>query len=211
MRKETDNVSIAFDPEKLEDWIKSQPKPEPKAIMEEDKATDESDNQSPIIQKIKNATFKGKTANIWDHIRDLPRNRYLIERLEIQKGQLGLLMGRGDSGKSFFLQYLAACFAYEKPLFGKFPIAGGKVVHIDGEQGEVISEKRYRRFVNAFDRTDSYYPKYPIMLVHPNGKFDVNDATLKQSKADLIQLLTGASLCIVDSLKFTSAVDENLS
>jgi len=135
---------------------------------------------------------------------NLPTKQYVIERLEISPGNLVLLCATGCSGKTMFAQYLASCISGNKPLFGQFPVMNGGVIHIDQEQSEIQTLRRYIRIANGLEISE-------IDVERTKLKYRLDDPKLDASETEeeLIELCKGKVLLIVDSLKASSVVDEN--
>ena len=82
----------------------------------------------------------------------LPRARWVVEGLGLQPGAPMLLAGYGSSQKSFAAQSLALSLAAPESLlvWGRF--ARGRrcrVLHLDYEQGEVETQRRYQRLARG--------------------------------------------------------------
>lgn len=133
----------------------------------------------------------------------LPPRQYILKRLEIEKGTLALLCAAGGSGKSWLIQYIACCVNSGKPLFDKFEVAQGRVLHIDVEQGENQTQRRYERLASGLGLND-----YDVDRVELNGRLDSAE-NIKHIEADLTELFTGYQMVMIDSLKAVSEVDEN--
>ena len=75
----------------------------------------------------------------------LPPLTWMCEGLRLAPGGVTLFAGYGDSAKSIFVQYLIMCIVTGTPIFGKFPVTKGNVLHLDYEQGVRLSRERYQR------------------------------------------------------------------
>ncbi len=136
-------------------------------------------------------------------LKALPPRQYILKRLEIERGTLALLCASGASGKSMLLQYIACCASSGKPLFGKFDIAKGTVLHLDQEQNAIQTQRRYERLAAGLELDE-----LDIERVDLNRRLDAPEE-IKTVEDDLVALFQGKSLVLIDSLKATSEADEN--
>lgn len=134
----------------------------------------------------------------------LPTKQYVIERLEISPGNLVLLCATGCSGKTMLAQYIATCISGGAPLFGMFPVKNGGVIHIDMEQSEIQTLRRYIRLANGVE-----VKKIDVARVTLKNRLDSPMLPLEEVEKELVELCTGKVLCVVDSLKAVSCADEN--
>lgn len=134
----------------------------------------------------------------------LPTKEYVIERFELSRGSFGLLCATGCSGKTMLVQYIACCISSGKPLFGTFPVLQGSVVHIDQEQSQVQTQRRYERLAGGLgiDSLD-------ITRITLANRLDSPKLRIQDVEAELVKALTGKTIAIIDSLKKTSEADEN--
>ena len=135
---------------------------------------------------------------------DLPIKEYLIQRLEVACGSFVLLCATGCSGKTMFAQYIACCISEGKPLFNLFPVKKGSIIHIDQEQSQVQTLRRYKRLANGIGANTIDVSR--ITLKH---RFDDPNLDLKEVEKELVDLCHDQALCIIDSLKAVSQADEN--
>lgn len=137
---------------------------------------------------------------------DLPIRQHLIERLEMSPGNLVILCAAGGSGKTMFAQYMATCVSSGKPLFGVYPVSKGGVIHIDMEQSKVQTQRRYIRLANGLEVSS-----LDVSRVTLKARLDDPQLPMVEIEKEMVELCTGKSLCIVDSLKAISCTDENSS
>lgn len=133
---------------------------------------------------------------------ELSPKDYIIPRLEIEAGTFALLCASGGSGKTMLSQYILLCISSNKPLFNLFPVSPGAVLHIDEEQSELQTMRRYIRLSNGLDTDFGDLDRAEI-----NFRLDTGDLT--KNEINLTNLLNGKRLCLIDSLKATSETDEN--
>lgn len=134
----------------------------------------------------------------------LPPREFVVQRLGIEKGMLGLLVGTGESCKSWLVQSIAVCVSSGLPLFGKHKVRKGSVAYVDGEQGETQTLTRISRIANGINVTELDIVRSKLSRYKLDGK-EVIDTI----KAELIKAWTGKELVVIDSLKKISVADEN--
>lgn len=140
------------------------------------------------------------------HITDLsqlPKRNYTIKRFELEQGTLASVCAAGGSGKSMLLQYLAVCVSSGTPIFGEFQTTKGKVVHIDMEQSNNQTLRRYSRLANGLEVSKVNIQR--CTLINPLDQKDKQEET----KSWLIELCKGSALVIIDSLKACTIAEEN--
>lgn len=153
-----------------------------------------------IIKNRKMITYK--------KVSELPPIEYIFQEWGIQKGTLNILCGTGESGKSAILQLLAICVASNDQNFlGKWEVSHGKVVHIDHEQSEALTDRRYARLAAGLDITYDLN----IERIQLNQRLDDFPNDYKLLADRLAYELRDAKLCIIDSLKSSTASDESSS
>jgi AAA domain-containing protein len=137
----------------------------------------------------------------WDDFRKpMPPVRWLCKDLGIGPGRPTVAVGKPGSGKTWSTQALALAVAGGLPVFGRFPVREGRVVHLDMDQG-AATQVRYRQLAVGMgltlrDLPLEVYP-FPFKLVDPDAK------------AMLLRMCDGAALCIVDALRGAIPGDEN--
>jgi hypothetical protein len=138
-----------------------------------------------------------------------PKVNFLCKDLGLAVGPPALLIGISQSGKTFFAQALALCVATGRPLFGTtHSVARGPVVHLDYEQGGVLSSLRYHRLIRGMNLVPGDLGPNDLELCRESVKLDTEAA-----KDQLCEKLDGKALCIVDSLRasISAEKDENAS
>ena len=126
-----------------------------------------------------------------------PKFTFLCKALGIVPGAPALLVGYGFSGKTFLAQTLALCVAAGAPLFGKFDVSQGQVVHLDYEQGADLSSVRFHRLIKGLGLAPGALKSGALVYyAHPKFYLDDDDA-----EALLTELTQNKRLCIIDSLR----------
>lgn len=118
-----------------------------------------------------------------------------------------MIAGSGYTGKTTAAQDLAVCIAAGQRVWDRFGVRAGRVLHLDYEQDEEHTCKKYGRIVAA--RRVETPDALPLELLPlPVQRLDVANA-----EEWLTDLVAGCSLVIVDSLRaaMSSAYDENSS
>lgn len=134
----------------------------------------------------------------------LPVRKYLIERLEMSPGNLVILCATGCSGKTMLAQYIATCVSADKPLFGVFQVSSGPILHIDQEQSEIQTLRRYMRLAYGVGATDIDVERMNLL-----ERLDATHLPPAEVEKELVEACQGKVLCIIDSLKAASCADEN--
>lgn len=150
-----------------------------------------------------------------DIARPLPKLDYLIPRLGMVSGGGAphMIAGYGFSGKTLALQVALLCLAAGRKVWGAFDGPGRplRVAHVDAEQGEALTLKRYQRAAHGHgidlvadcgDRLNVF-----CALKLPDG----SRLQLTAKHADYWRrIMDGLDLVVVDSLAALSAgTDEN--
>lgn len=135
---------------------------------------------------------------------NLAPRKYLLKRLEIEEGTLALLCAAGNSGKTMLVQHLAMSVNSGIPFLGVYPVATGRVLHIDMENNIKQIERRYERLANGLDINEFSITKVSL----DGGRLDSQD-NIKTIERDLVELCSGYTFIVIDSLKAVSEADEN--
>jgi len=135
---------------------------------------------------------------------NLAPRKYLLKRLEIEEGTLALLCAAGNSGKTMLIQHLALSVNCGLPFLGAYPVASGRVLHLDMENNMKQIERRYERLANGLDIKSFDIDKVSL----EGGRLD-SPENFKTIEQDLVQLCTGYNFVVIDSLKAVSEADEN--
>ncbi|MBN1605071.1 MAG: AAA family ATPase [Polyangiaceae bacterium] len=137
----------------------------------------------------------------------VPPTPWLIRGLDLCPGAPAMLAGYGFGGKSIAAQAMALDTAAECRIWGAFEAASGRVIHLDYEQGEHLTRRRYHRLLHGADLTPEDVRGRLGLVCHPATYLDDSGAD-----AMLLRLLDGVTLCIVDSLRAASPkLEENSS
>jgi KaiC/GvpD/RAD55 family RecA-like ATPase len=132
-----------------------------------------------------------------------PEIPFVIRDLGICAGAMVLLVAYGFTGKTLFASHLALAVASGRPLFGRYQVERGRVLHIDCEQGTTESLVRYRLLANGLklkvnEIGDVQYLSNKGFLLDGAGSEDI-----------LRDAVNGFQLCIIDSLRAMISSDEN--
>jgi AAA domain len=113
----------------------------------------------------------------------------------------------GFSGKTISAQSLALSVATGNPVWSKFPCRKGPVLHLDYEQGGLLTRRRYKKLAEAMGIP---VPTERELCVLSGPKLPRLD--MEAFEKDLISLIRRFSLVIIDSLRAACpTVDENSS
>ncbi|HTQ44513.1 MAG TPA: AAA family ATPase [Polyangiaceae bacterium] len=143
----------------------------------------------------------------WDWISaELPPLDYLVPELGLVAGAgpPHLVAGYGYSGKTVALQALALALAADKPVWGAYRCRPRRVLHLDYEQGERLTRRRYQRLARAM----GIEGPVPALYVA-----DMPGLRLSPSEEDAWRrVLDGFDLAIVDSFGAAApGLEENTS
>lgn len=143
-------------------------------------------------------------------LNNMPVRQFLIDRFDIEKGNLICICGASNAGKTMFAQYLSLCVKHNISLFKKFAINNSKiekkVLHIDFEQSELQTQRRYERIASFIGVAD-----IAIDRIKLPSKLDSIDISQEEMKSALIKLMTGYDMVLIDSLRQSIQCDENSS
>jgi hypothetical protein len=136
----------------------------------------------------------------------LPELEYLVRDIGLVAGGSAphLLAGYGFSGKTVAAQSLALSLAAGRPVWGMHSVDARRVLHVDMEQGERLTRRRYQRLARATGvDLESLGGALALAVMPP--------LTLTQACANRWgELMAGRDLVIIDSLRAASAgQDEN--
>ncbi len=84
-----------------------------------------------------------------DIFAQLPAINWLCKDLQLAPGRPNLLAGPGYGGKSIIAQSIAFAVATGQPVFGKYSVRMGKVIHLNYDQGRRVPLSRYQRLMRA--------------------------------------------------------------
>lgn len=117
-----------------------------------------------------------------------------------------LVAGYGFSGKTVALQSLALSLAAGRPVWGAFTGRLSRVLHVDLEQGDILTRLRYQRLARAMGIGAADVGDRLVMATMPR-------LTLRRECWHAWHgAMAGRDLVIVDSLRAASAgIDENSS
>jgi hypothetical protein len=141
-----------------------------------------------------------------DLAKPLPDLEYIVAELGMVAGGGAphLVAGYGFSGKTIALQSMLLSLAAEKPVWGAHKAARRRVLHVDCEQGERLTVRRYQRLAAAMgiqlgDLGDTLaLSVMPPLLLNNDGLSQWRD------------LMAGRDVMLVDSLRAASSgMDEN--
>lgn len=136
----------------------------------------------------------------------LPPLKYIVQALDLCPGAPAMFAGYGYSKKTLAAQALQLAIAANLgKIWGAFTAPGGRVLHIDYEQGRRLSSERYQRLA------------VPHMVGPADLQLDLvtmPDMYLDDSKAEaaLERLVEGRQLVLIDSLRAAAPnTEENSS
>jgi RecA-family ATPase len=140
---------------------------------------------------------------------DLPERSFLVDRFDFERGTLINICGTGESGKTLFAQHLALCFSSQKKIMGEWEIVPGRyrVLHIDLEQSESMTKRRYVRLAASLGISASQI--HGITRKTLESKIDEKSA--EETHNYLMQLFHGQDVVIIDSMRQALLCDENNS
>jgi hypothetical protein len=117
-----------------------------------------------------------------------------------------LVAGYGFSGKTLALQALAVSLASGRPVWGAYRGRQARVLHIDREQGDLLTRRRYQRLAAAMGVDLAAMGDSLAVAVMPQI------ALTRAHERQWREIMTGRDLVIIDSLRASTAgVDENSS
>jgi RecA-family ATPase len=131
---------------------------------------------------------------------------FLCRDLGLVPGPVGIVIGIGFSGKTYFCQELALCVATGRKFLGRYPVKAGKVLHLDYEMSSIQTRVRYRRLANGANLRPGALANGRLGMVQPEVKLNAPEAT-----EHLAAALDGYTLAIVDSFRAAVNGDENSS
>jgi hypothetical protein len=143
-------------------------------------------------------------------LHNMSPREFILERFDMERKNVILLCGGSNAGKTIFAQYLALAVANNLPLFGKFsinnPEKAKRVLHIDYEQSEIQTQRRYERLAVSLGLSS-----FCIDRIKLPYKLDDMTIAKDEMKAALIELMNGYDMVMVDSLRQSMQCDENSS
>ena len=135
----------------------------------------------------------------------LPPATWISRELQIGPGRPTLLAGYGASGKTLLAQSLALSVAAGVPAWGRFKIERGLVVHVDLEQGQRATARRYQRLTIGLGILPPELDGNLLVACLPRLYL-----TNKKALDEYARVADGAKLVIIDSLRVAvSGCDEN--
>lgn len=144
-----------------------------------------------------------------DIAKPMPDPTYLVRELGMVDGggSPHIVAGYGFSGKTLALQSLALSLAAARPIWGAFSCRDvRRVVHVDLEQGDRLTRRRYQRLALAMGVNEREIGDRLELVVLPKIRLTPHD------RDAWLRLMTDRDLVIVDSLRAAApGVDENSS
>ncbi|WP_438015004.1 AAA family ATPase [Sorangium sp. So ce315] len=142
----------------------------------------------------------------------LPEQRWLVKDLQWCAGRPAMLIAAAGSGKTIVCQSAAVSLAAGRPLFGWFwgpPRSRDvRVLHLDYEQGDYATRRRYQKIVRGMGLTAEELERVQRnlnLLCFPQIYL-----TSKNAEAEFKRAVDGVDLCIIDSLRVACrGLDEN--
>lgn len=137
----------------------------------------------------------------------LPPVPYVVAALDLCPGAPALVAGYGFSGKTLALQSLALSVASGQKAWGCFPVARGRVLHLDFEQGARLTRERYQRLAAGLMVTPEELEGRLALASMPSLYLDERGAEDRLCRA-----LDGYAMVIIDSLRASApSLEENSS
>jgi len=136
----------------------------------------------------------------------LPPSQWAVPGLQIGPGRPAMIAGYGASAKTLAAQQMALAKASGTPIWNQYACSvGGKVLHLDYEQGKHASMKRYQRLARGHGIDAGALGLRLFLGVLPRVYLDDADAQEK-----FLAAFDGYELVIIDALRGAApASDEN--
>lgn len=119
---------------------------------------------------------------------------WLVEALAVAPGAVTIIGGAGFGGKTVSMQSLALAVASGMPVWGQFPVTKGRVVHLDYEQGQRLTQDRYQRIAKYMGLQLANCELSVSCL--PTAHLDDS-----HSESTMRRICDGARVCIVDAFR----------
>lgn len=157
---------------------------------------------APLVPMVPSLVLRGST-----HIfAKLPPIDWLCEGLEMAPGAPSLWAGYGFTGKTMAAQRFALSIATGHD-YGSMRVKRGKVLHLDYEQGSMLTYRRYQRLSIGMGIWAQEVAER--LSVVPLPSLYLSDV---KAESILAKACDGHALCMVDSFRASCpAVDENSS
>jgi hypothetical protein len=129
---------------------------------------------------------------------------YLVREIALVAGggAAHLVAGYGFSAKTIAVQSLALALATGLPVWGAYAVRPRMVIHVDFEQGDRLTRRRYQRLARAVGIDLSTLGDALAVAIMPS-------MTLRPGSADLWrELMAGRDLVVIDSLRAATAGDD---
>jgi hypothetical protein len=138
----------------------------------------------------------------------VPPVPWIIPGLHLAPGRPCIVAGYGASAKTLACQAMAIAAAAGRPVWGEFaPARPLRVRHVDAEQGEGATRRRYKRLGYAMGITELDLEDRLKMVSFPGIYLSG-----KNSESAWKRVADGADLVVIDSLRaMTPGTDENSS
>lgn len=139
----------------------------------------------------------------------LPPLEYLVQEIALVSGPGAphLVAGYGFGGKTLAMQSMALSLAAATPVWGTYRVRDPhRIVHVDMEQGERLSRRRYQRLARAMSvRLEDLGDRLTLAAIPPIQ-------LTSEHTAHWLELMTGRHMILIDSLRAASGGrDENSS
>ncbi len=131
---------------------------------------------------------------------------WLLEDLDLCPGPPAMLGGYGFSGKTMLAQALAVSVAAGRQAWGLFKVRRGSVLHLDYEQGAIVTRRRYRQLCKGLGVEAGDLAGLAV-ATHPPFRLDEPSA-----EKWIMRNGEGRALVVVDSFRAAApSADENSS
>lgn len=174
-------------------WRAANDVPEPRPIAE-------AGAESDVLPRVSAADLAMPLAPV----------EWVCERLGLARsGRPNLLVAPAGAGKTMSAQALALAVASGGRLFGEFPCCHGSVLHIDLDQGQRATQRRYQRLAAGLGLDLRALPLECSFFGLSLTRGDQVDTKAAQR---LERSVRGVDLVIIDSLRaLAPGIDENAS
>lgn len=182
---------------------------EPTVVAEDDGVAGFAASLTPEVEK-EEASEPAVTILRWaDIAKPLPPLTYIVKEIGMVDGggPPHIVAGYGFSGKTLALQSMALSLAAARPIWGAYSCRDARrVVHVDLEQADRLDRMRYQRLAFAMGIGEPEIGDRLELVVLPKIRL------VKSDRKAWLDLMTGRSLIIIDSLRAAApGVDENSS
>ncbi|MFI5297979.1 MAG: AAA family ATPase [Polyangiales bacterium] len=180
--------------------------PVPEFVVAEDFYGTSAPANAPVVQEAKQPRF-----TYLDHddlfTVDPPNESLVVPELGICAGPPNMFVGESFGGKTLITMSLELSVALGKPLWGRYAVRQGKVVHFDYEQGKRHTKKRVQSLVAGLGAGKEDLRGQIKVSIYPSVNLTTADAVDQYTKE-----MEGFTVATIDALiGCIPGVDENSS